>query len=62
MYVLSKNIKNMIFFSGEIFIFLQPKKSLCIAWASFHNGSSLINKNDHHYFFNKVNVCPLMAD
>ena len=38
MHVLSKNIKNIIFFSGEIFIFFTAeKKSLYIAWAGFCN-------------------------
>ena len=36
-YVLSKNVKNVIFFSIEIFNILQQKKSLYIAWASCRN-------------------------
>ena len=35
--VLSKNKKNIIFFSAENFHFLKLKKSLYIAWASFRN-------------------------
>ena len=37
-YVLSKNMKKYKQISDEIFRFLQVKKSLYIAWASFHNG------------------------
>ena len=36
-YVLSKNIKQIKVFSNEIFNFCLLKKSMYIAWASFHN-------------------------
>ena len=38
--VLSKNKKNIIFFSAENFQFLNLKQSLIIAWASFRNVTS----------------------